>query len=198
MKRVSILFLTFLLLITCGQSVSAAARAWELDKAHSNFYFSVVHIFSKIQGHFNEYSGEMHFDPENLDESRLYFAIETDSVDTNISKRDKHLQSADFFDSSKHPQFTFESTKITDVGNGVYEVQGKFMVKGQTYDLVLPLSFSGVKNHPAAKGKQMVGFNGRVTIDRLAYKIGTGKFSDLGVVGKDVEIFISVEGLSDK
>ena len=81
MRKISILCLTFLLLVTGGQSVLAAARAWELDKAHSNFYFSVAHIFSKVQGHFNEYSGEIHFDPENLADSRLYFAIETDSVE---------------------------------------------------------------------------------------------------------------------
>ncbi len=49
-----------------------------------------------------------------------------------------------------------------------------------------------------AKGKEVVGFNGRVTIDRLAHKIGTGKFYDMGVVGKDVEIFVSLEALSGK
>jgi len=198
MKKLNIIFLTFFILITGSQSVLAKARVWELDKAHSNFYFSVGHIFAKVNGHFNDYSGEIHFDPAHLTESRFYFEIEADSIDTNIAKRDKHLQSGDFFDAAKYPLLTFESTNINDIGDGLYEVLGKFTVKGQAYDLVLPLSFAGIKNHPMAKGKEVVGFNGKLTIDRLGYKIGTGKFYDLGVVGKDVEIFVTLEGLSSK
>jgi polyisoprenoid-binding protein YceI len=198
MKRPSIALFFLLLMLTGVHSVFAEARVWEIDKAHTNFYFSVGHIFSKVQGHFNEYSGKVHFDPENLADSKFYFAISTDSVDTNVAKRDKHLQSADFFNSGKYPQIIFESIKITDTGNGLYKVLGKFTVKGQIYDLELPFEYAGIKNHPAAKGKQVIGFNGRVTIDRLAYKIGTGKFFDFGVVDKDVEIFVTLEGLSSK
>lgn len=198
MKRFSIIILSLFFIIAGSLPVLAAVKVWELDKGHSNFYFSVGHIFSKVHGQFDDYSGEIHFDPDNLAESRFYFAIKTASVDTNIAKRDKHLKSADFFDSAKYPLFTFESTKITDAGNGLYNVLGKFTIKGEVYDLVLPLSFAGVKDHPMAKGKQVVGFNGIVTIDRLAHKIGTGKFYDLGVVGKDVEITVSLEALSAK
>jgi len=198
MKKFITLFLALFILLTGSQWVLANARVWEFDKKHSNFYFSVDHIFSKVHGHFNDYSGEMRFDPANLAESRFYFEIKTDSVDTNIGKRDKHLQSADFFDAAKHPLMTFESIKITDVGDGLFEVQGKFTVKGQVYDLVLPLTLAGIKDHPAAKGKEVIGFNGKVTINRLAYKIGAGKFYDMGVVGKDVEIFVTLEGLSSK
>ena len=48
------------------------------------------------------------------------------------------------------------------------------------------------------KGKEVIGFNGELTIDRLAYKVGTGKFYQMGVVGKDVEILVTLEALSDK
>lgn len=198
MKRLVVFTLALLFVIVSGPPVSAAARDWELDKAHTNFYFSIDHIYSKIQGHFNEYAGEVKFDPKNLAESRFFFKIETASIDTNVAKRDKHLQSADFFDAGKYPEMTFESTKITDAGQGRYEVQGKFTVKGEEYQLLLPLTLAGVKDHPAVKGKEVIGFNGKVTIDRLAYKVGSGKFYDLGVVGKDVEIFVSIEALADK
>lgn len=192
------MIIALLLLFVGGQAAQGAVRSWELDKAHSNFYFSVGHIFSVVQGHFNDYSGEITFDPDNLAESRFFFEVKVASVDTNIAKRDKHLQSADFFDEGQFPVMTFESTGITDAGNGVYEVAGNFTVKGQSHEMVLPLSFGGVKGHPAAKEKEVIGFNGKVTIDRLAYKVGNGKFYDMGVVGKDVEIFVTLEALSEK
>lgn len=181
-----------------GQTTSAAARDWELDKAHSNFYFSVGHIFSKIRGHFNDFSSEIQFDPDNPGSSSFTFEVKTASIDTNIAKRDKHLQSSDFFDAVKYPLMTFQSTNVKSVGDNVYEVAGKFTVKGEVYDLVLPLTLAGIKLHPAVKGKEVIGFNGELTIDRLAYKIGNGKFADMGVVGRDVDILVSIEALSSK
>lgn len=191
-------FLLMTMLLLGVQPAFAAARSWELDKAHSNFYFRVDHIYSQIQGHFNDYTGEVAFDPHNLAESHLSFAIRTASVDTAIAKRDRHLQSADFFDSDTYPLMTFSSTRITDAGNGRYEVLGNFTVKGVPYELTLPLVLAGIKDHPAAKGKEVIGFNSRLTIDRLAYRIGSGKFYEMGLVGKDVEILVTLEAWSDK
>lgn len=185
-------------MVFVSQTVLAAAREWEVDKPHSNFYFRVDHIFSKVGGQFNDYNAEVNFDPKNLAESRLFFEIMTDSVDTNIPKRDKHLQSRDFFDAGKYPTMTFESEKITDVGNNVFEVQGTFTVKGETYDLILPLTLAGIKDHHFEKGKEVIGLNGVVTLDRLDYKVGTGKFFERGIVGKDVEILVTIEALSEK
>ena len=198
MKRSSFVTIALIFLILAGQTVLAAARSWELDKAHSNIHFRIGHIFSKVDGNFNDFSAEIKFDSENLAESRFFFEIKTDSVNTNIAKRDKHLQSGDFFDAGKFPVMTFKSVKITDIGNSVYEVLGKLTVKGEAYDLVLPLTLAGIKDHPAVKGKEVIGFNGLFTIDRLAYKVGTGKFVEMGVVGKDVEVFVTLESLSDK
>ena len=198
MKKLSVIAIVFLFLFLNTGNLFAAARTWEIDTAHSNFYFTVDHVYSKVRGRFNEFSGEVKFDPSNLADSRFFFEIQVDSIDTSIAKRDKHLQSADFFDSGKYPVMTFESVKITDAGNNLYKVAGKFTIKGATYDLVLPLKFEGIKSHPAAEGKDVAGFNGTVTIDRLAYKVGTGKFYEMGLVGKDVDILVTLEVLSDR
>ena len=196
MKHIYLFSIIAILTLFSVQSVFGAARSWELDKAHSNVYFSIDHIFSKVNGHFNDFKTEINFDPNNLADSRFFFEIKTESVDTNIGKRDKHLQSADFFDAGKFPTMTFESTKITDAGNGLYNVEGKLSVKGEEYDLTLPLTLAGVKEHPAKKGTDVAGFNGNVMIDRLAHKVGNGKFYDMGVVGKDVDVFVTLELLS--
>ncbi len=198
MKKFSCIVIALVFLVLAGQTVLAAASEWELDNAHSNFYFRVSHIFSKVDGRFNEFSGQVLFDPNNLAQSRFFFQINTDSINTNIAKRDRHLQSADFFDAEKYPLITFESTKITDAGNNIFDVLGKFTIKGVTYDLMLPLTLAGIKDHPAVKDKEVVGFNGELTIDRLHYKVGTGKFYEIGIVGKNVEILVTLEALRDK
>jgi polyisoprenoid-binding protein YceI len=196
--KTTISVLLSLILILSTSLVFGAARSWEVDKAHSAIYFSVDHIFSKTRGHFNEFDIKTNFAPAQLDQSSFVFTIKVDSIDTNITKRDKHLLSADFFDSGKFPQMTFTSTKITDQGDGLYNVVGTLTVKDKDYDLTLPLKLVGVAEHPAKKGTDVAGFNGTVMLDRLAHGVGTGKFYEMGVVGKDVEVLVTLELLSNR
>lgn len=198
MKKKHIVTLVSTVLIFIWQTAYSDVRNWELDKAHSNIYFGIDHIFSKVQGHFNDFKVDVKFDPNDLEKSRFLFEIKVKSIDTNIAKRDKHLLSVDFFDAGKYPLITFESEKISAVGNDGYDVAGKLTVKGEEYSFTLPLALAGIREHPAVKGKEVAGFNGRVLLDRLEYKVGGGKFYTMGVVGKDVDVFVSLELLSNK
>ena len=198
MKKSSLFAIVLISLLLYGQSVLAAARSWELDAPHCNVYFSIDHIYAKVRGHFKTIAATVHFDPANLKESRFDVEIQVDSIDTGIDQRDDHLRSPDFFASSSYPLITFTSTAITDAGEGVYQVAGKLTVKGKTHDLVLPLTFAGVKDHPATPGKQVAGFNGHLTVDRLALGVGTGRFHKMGLLGKDVEVLVTLEVLADK
>ncbi len=197
MKK-SLFALTLAVLLLFGQNASAAARAWELDTDHSNVYFSIEHIYAKVQGRFAAIAATVHFDPANLNESRFDFEIKVDSIDTGIKQRDDHLRSADFFASSDHPLITFTSNAVTAAGEGVYQVAGTLTVKGKSRDLVLPLTLAGVKDHPTTPGKQVAGFNGRLSVDRLALGVGDGKFYKMGLLGKEVEVLVTLELLADK
>ncbi|NNK93924.1 MAG: polyisoprenoid-binding protein [Desulfobacterales bacterium] len=197
MRILQLLAVTAIATIVLATSAFSAAPTWNLDKAHSNIYFSIDHIFSKVNGQFNEFTTDIAFDPEDLAGSKFEFEIQVSSIDTNIGKRDKHLQSDDFFDAGGFPIMTFKSFKISDKGNGIYDVAGTLTIKEKDYNLTLPFKLEGIKEHPAKKGTNVAGFNGRVTIDRLAHGVGAGKFYDMGVVGKEVDVFVSLELLSN-
>ncbi len=171
--------------------------AWELDTDHSNVYFSIDHIYAKVRP-LHRHRRHVHFDPANLKESRFDFEIKANSIDTGIAQRDEHLRSPDFFAAATHPLITVRSTGITDAGGGVYQVAGKLAIMGKTHDLVLPLTLAGVKDHPTTPGKEVAGFNGRLTVDRLALGVGDGKFYKMGLLGKDVDVLVTLELLADK
>ena len=196
MKKTGIFIAAFLLLCFSAQGVQAAARSWEIDKNHSNFYFSVNHIFSRIEGRFTEFSSTFLFDPDNLQASKIVFDIQVKSIITHNAKRDKHLLSKDFFDASRYPVINFTSTKINRTGKNTFDITGEFTIKGKSYNLILPLTLKGIKDHPMVKGSKVIGFTGELILDRLAYGVGSGKFAEYGVVGKLVNITVSLELLA--
>lgn len=197
MKQIFVFSLLAVLLLAATTSLGGEVRRWQLDKAHSNIYFGVAHIFSEVRGHFNQFDATIVFEPGNLDQSRFEFDIEVDSIDTNIPKRDKHLASEDFFDARNFPEIRFVSTGIEAGSEGMYLVTGILTIKGVDYDLVLPLRLEGIVPHPTQEGTEVAGFNGTLKLDRLTYGVGTGKFYELGLVGKEVEVLVTLEVLSE-
>lgn len=195
MKKIIIFTLLFSLL-TGVQKGFSKATSWELDEAHAYVYFTIDHIFSKVRGHFEDFSAEIYFDPDNLAESSFFFEVKVDSINTYLGKRDRHLRSKDFFHEDEYPRITFKSTKITKEGDSLFNVDGTLNIKGKDYDFRLPFTLAGVSDHPMVKGAKVAGLNSEVTLDRLEYGIGSGKYYDMGVVGKDVELLVTIEVLS--
>jgi polyisoprenoid-binding protein YceI len=179
-------------------SAHATAPSWSVDKAHSNIYFGIQHIYSTVKGVFNDFAGEIRFDPDNLGDSRFDFTVQVESIDTNITKRDNHLLSGDFFDAGKYPQMTFKSAAIKHRGGNGYSVEGTLTVKDVSRTITVPFTYFGTTANPFNPKELVAGFEARMTIDRLQYHVGTGKFYDMGVVGKEVDILITIEAVRDK
>ena len=169
------------------------APQWELDPAHSGIYFSVQHIYSTTRGYFEDLSGAVRFSPDDLAGSRFDFEVMVKSINTGNSKRDGHLNSGDFFDSQAYPKMTFTSTAVKHVKDNQYVVEGTMTVKDVSQPVTVPFTFLGTQTHPFDKKSEVAGFEARMTIDRLAYHVGGGKFYNMGVVGKDVEVLITLE-----
>jgi polyisoprenoid-binding protein YceI len=59
-------------------------------------------------------------------------------------------------------------------------------------------SFFGTKQSPFDEDSEVAGFEARLVIDRLGYSVGTGKYYEMGVIGKDVDVLISFEATRKK
>ena len=194
MKRI-LFFLFFIFVLGPFQAV---AQQWNLDSVHTNFYFDVKHTYATVRGQFLDFTGDVFFDPGNLDKSRFDFVIKVDTVDTKIGKRDTHLRSPDFFDAAKYPLITFKSSKVTKEEESKVIVEGTLTIKDVAKEIALEFDYHGQKENPVKKGEIIAGLDAKVTIDRLAYHVGDGKFYNIGVIGKDVDILITLELLRNK
>lgn len=199
MKKQFILALIFFfLLVSPPRQAWADVPQWQFDSAHGSFFFEIKHIFYITRGYFEKYDGTFSFDPDRPEDSRFDIVIETQSLTTQHEKRDRHVRSDDFLDVKRYPEMRFQSTRIRQLRDNVYEVDGRLTIKDVTKDVVVPFTFLGVRDNPFNSKQQVAGFEARMTIDRLEYNVGSGKYYEMGAIGKDVDILISLEMLRDK
>lgn len=198
MKKLSTITLLMVAIGLIPLSAHAAAPVWDIDKDHTDILFSIKHIYSSVNGHFKDIHGEIRFDPDNLGESRFNFSVKVKSINTFNTKRDNDLLSGNFFDADKYPVMTFNSTSIKHLKGEQYSVEGTMTVKDVSRPVTVPFTFWGSKPHPFNPKQLVAGFEARMTIDRLEYHVGGGKFLKMGVVGKDVDVLITIEAARDK
>ncbi len=180
---------------------AAAQEAWTIDPDHSQVLFFVKHALSHVAGRFERFSGDIAFDPDLPEKSRITFAIMTVSLDTGIERRDRHLLSEDFFDAGKYPLVHFASDDIRKNPDGTYEARGALSIKDKVKEIAIPLRFTGkLDSHPAPELRcnELLGLEAEFVIDRLDYNVGDASWTKKGLIGKDVRVQVFLELLRPK
>ena len=145
MKRIIASVATLIALSIPGM---ALASTWNLDPEHSSVGFKVRHLMiSNVKGNFDKFNGIIDIDDKDITKSKVQVSIDTNSVNTNVQKRDAHLRSADFFDVAKYPTMTFVSNKVVKAGKNKLKVTGYLTLHGVTKEVVLDVE------GPSAAGK---------------------------------------------
>ena len=197
MNKVHSIFIMVLSALLMTNFALAEAEKWEIDKAHSNVYFDVRHTYATVRGQFDDFSGTLKFDPENLALSRVKFEVKAKSINTGISNRDNHLRSEEFFAVKKYPFLTFESTDVKLKEGNLYTLVGNLTIKGRTNQVAVLFTYFGTRENPLKKGIMIAGFEARFSIDRLEYQVGPGKYAEMGVIGRNVDVLIALEVLKE-
>ena len=185
--------LTFIYCFGALLGFSANADTYKIDLTHSTFGFAVKHVeVGTTRGKFNIFYGQIHFDPNNLEEFSANVVIEADSIDTGLKKRDDHLRSAEFFDVEIFPKILFIGRKLLKKEKG-YEIVGELTMHGITNEVRAQVDIRGPVKSPF--GGEVIGFSATTTINRQDFGISwNNAMPDKGwVVGNDVQIIVDIE-----
>jgi polyisoprenoid-binding protein YceI len=174
-------------------ATATATRVFQIDKSHSEVAFQVRHLITRVRGRFSDFSGTIEFDAANPVNSKVQFAIEAASIDTNEDKRDAHLRSEDFFAADTYPQLTFTSTAVRARGGDEYDVEGDLSIRGVTRRIVLPVTHLGTAKDPW--GNEKLAFEAETTINRKEYGLNWNAALETGgfLVGDDVKVSLSIQ-----
>jgi polyisoprenoid-binding protein YceI len=189
MKKAIILALLSPLLIAHS---AFAADTFVFDKAHSTIGFQVRHLFSKVPGKFNDFSGQIQLDEANPEQSTVEVTIKTASVDTGVKMRDDDLRSPNFFDAKKFPELTFKSTSVKRTAENTADVTGDLNMHGVTKEVVLKVELLG--KGAGMQGTTVSGWDASTALKRSDFGLSWSKVIEgTQVVGDDVQIELHIE-----
>lgn len=191
MKKLSILLFSMFLL---GQ-VQAQDSKWGFDAMHTNIGFTVSHMgISLMEGEFNEFSGEVTTGKEDFSDAKVAFTIKSASINTDVTPRDEHLKSADFFDVEKYPEIKFAgAVKGRSIAN-TYVLAGELTMHGITKPVTLKLTYMG-QAYDGHNKLQKAGFkvSGVVNRDDFGIAYNAPMPSGAPMIGREVNLKINVE-----
>jgi len=127
-------------------SVTESERAvvthrWVVDPSRSTVEFGVKTFWGMktVTGRFTRFGGIY----STVDgEATIELVIDSDSLDTGNTKRDRHLRGTDFFHVEQHPHVHFTSARVMDIENGRLWVEGTLEAAGET----VPVSFEASRH----------------------------------------------------
>ncbi len=180
-------------IIALALPLFAFASTWTIDPDHSNVGFKVRHLMvSNVKGTFDKESGTVEINDKDITKSKVEVTIDTNSVNTNVSKRDEHLRSADFFDVAKYPTMTFISRKVVTDGKDRLKVTGDLTLHGVTKEVVLNVEGPS-KESKDPWGAIRKGVTATTKINRKDFGLVWNKALETGGVAVGEEITITLE-----
>lgn len=180
---------------------TVAALSASLAQAEAvNYAVEPTHTFATFEiGHFGASTNRGRFDKKTgsitLDRAaktgKVEVTFEAASINTGTPAFDKHLQSADLFDTAKHPTFSFAGDKFTFDGDKVTAVAGNLTLLGKTAPVTLKANQFNCYQNPMLK-REVCGGDFEATIDRTTWGMNYGV--DWGFP-KNVRVVVQVEAV---
>jgi polyisoprenoid-binding protein YceI len=169
-------------------------KHYKIDPLHTDIAFKIKHLMiSNVTGNFNKFDATMEAQSDsNFEDATIFFEADVDSITTNITDRDNHLRSKDFFDVETYPKITFRSTSVKGTGSD-YSVEGNLTIKGVTKPVQLKGTYNG--NDEDAYGQTKYGFELEGAVKRSDYGLNFNIMGGKGsyVIGDDVKLMINVQ-----
>ena len=195
MKRLGMFILS---LSIWGVSLPVYAATYDVDVDHTAVTFKIRHLFSCVEGRFNQFQGGFDYEPQTPQTWKTAGTIEVASIDTNVKERDKHLRSSDFFDVEKFPQIKFHTTKVLESTKDHAKIEGLITIHGFEKPVVLDVEIHGVGKDPW--GNVRAAFTATTKFSRKDFGLTWNQALETGqlLVGEDVMITIELEGILKK
>jgi len=165
-------------LVVMALFLGFAADAQQYQGTTAAVRFEIKNAGLTVDGKFEGFKGKIFFNPTDLSTAVLQGSIETKTINTNITARDRHLRKADYFDVERYATIILHITSISKKG-AAYLAKCQLTIKGTMREIDIPVVLSTKDGAPLLTSE--------FSLNRLDYKVGS---SNLFLSDK-VKIFIT-------
>lgn len=173
---------------------ATATTTWTIDPAHSVVEFAVKHMmFTTAKGRFQDFSGAITLDEQNVGSSSVDVTIQPASINTQAEDRDAHLRGVDFFDAERFPDVTFRSTSVESAGGDDLRITGDLTITGVTRQVVLDAAFQGRGKNPW--GQEVIGYEATTRFNRKDFGLTWNQALESGgvLVSEEVKLNLDIQ-----
>ena len=176
---------------------SSEAKVYAVSKTYTTLSFTATKwMVFKEEGLFQDFSGTLAYSPQDPSKCKIDVTVQSASLDTRSSGRDKVLRSDDFFDVEKFPTLSFRSTRVTSTGKETYDIEGDLTIHGVTKRITIPAKTIGVRAMPGIG--DFAGFETTFTIDRRDFGVLGSRWSGNTVaIDPNVVIHLIIGGVHE-
>ncbi|VTU36957.1 YceI family protein [Variovorax sp. RA8] len=169
-----------LILVASAAAVAGAEPMAQLAPGYSQIGFVSKQMGVPVEGRFRKFDAQVAFDPKKPEGGTVALQVDMASATLGVPQSDAELPKAPWFDTARFPKATFQSSAIRGLGGGRFEIAGRLTIKGQTQELVVPVTITQSADRSTAAGS--------FTIQRLAFKVGEGEWADTAMIGDEVQV----------
>jgi polyisoprenoid-binding protein YceI len=167
---------------------------YKIDKDHSEITFKVKHLMiSTVSGIFKDFTANMETPNGELENGKISFEADVNSIDTRSEQRDAHLKSDDFFNAEIYPTLSFASNSFLKTSGDDYVLTGDMTIRDVTKPVKLQVEYTGSMTDPY--GQEKLGFEINGKINRKDFGLKWNAVTEAGgvVVSDDVKLHLQVQ-----
>ena len=188
--------LALVALVLCSQQI--IAQNYKIDEGHSLVQIEVERFgVINVVGRFNNVSGTIAYDKNDVSKTTANSIIKVDSYDANNIAGEEAVKSKAFLDAKTYPEITFKSSRVLKK-NGKNYLIGDLTIHGTTNQIELPFTIKGpLLDLPTRK--QSIAFKASITINRQDYGVSFNRKLPNGtmIIGNDVKITLLVLAIAE-
>lgn len=147
----------------------------------STLKFRFTQMGVAVDGGFSRFSSQLTFDPKAPQQGQVQVTVDLGSVDAGGPEATDEIRKPAWFDTARFGTAVFSARQFTPNGPNRFVARGELNLKGRKQAVIIPFSVS-----PAGNGRLWL--DGKTTIKRLAFAIGTGEWADTSAVADEVVV----------
>lgn len=172
------------ILLVSALTISSHTHAADyVQSKGSSLGFAGTYEGEAFSGTFPGFTTTLRFDPVNLAGAKLDVSIPLAAATTRNADYDNELRGSSFFNSGKFPQARYTAGKFRALGGNRFAADGLLSLRGVSKPVTLTFTWT-----PGA----VPVLSGTAVVKRLDFGVGSGDWSDTGIIPNDIKVSTKV------